>query len=117
MSVIVNIMIVDDNVNMAKTMSYILKVKGYSVTVAYDGFEAIERAREKNHFDVIFMDIQMPLMDGVETFKQIKKIIPGVAVVMMTGYAVEDLIEKAINEGARGILYKPVDMDKAIALI
>lgn len=113
----VSIMIVDDNVNLCRTMSFILKGKGYDVTVANDGSEAIERARETKHFDIVFMDIKMPLMDGVETYKQIKKIIPGAAVVMMTAYAVEDLIQEALEEGAHGVIYKPVDIDKAIALI
>ena len=112
-----SIMIVDDNVNLCRTMSFILKGKGYDVTVANDGSEAIERAREKKHFDIVFMDIKMPLMDGVETYKQIKKIIPGATVVMMTAYAVEDLIQEALEEGAHGVIYKPVDIDKAIALI
>jgi CheY-like chemotaxis protein len=98
-------------------MSYILNGKGYDVTIANDGSEAIERAREKKHFDIVFMDIKMPLMDGVETYKQIKKIISGVTVVMMTAYAVEDLIQEALEEGAHGVIYKPVDIDKAIALI
>lgn len=112
-----SIMIVDDNVNLCRTMSYILKHKGYDVTIANDGSEAIERAREKKYFDMVFMDIKMPLMNGVETYKQIKKIIPGVTMVMMTAYAVEDLIQEALEEGAHGVIYKPVDIDKAIALI
>ena len=112
-----SIMIVDDNVNLCRTMSYILQRKGYDVTTASDGSEAIERAGEKKHFDMVFMDIKMPLMDGVETYKQIKKIIPGVTVVMMTAYAVEDMIQEALEEGAHGVIYKPVDIDKAIALI
>ena len=111
------IMIVDDNVNLCRTMSLILKGKGYDVTVANNGSEAIERARETKHFDIVFIDIKMPLMDGVETYKQIKKIIPRAAVVMMTAYAVEDLIQEALEEGAHGVIYKPVDIDKAIALI
>ena len=112
-----SIMIVDDNVNLCRTMSYILRHKGYDVTVASNVSEAIEGAREKKHFDMVFMDIKMPLMDGVETYKQIKKIIPGVTVVMMTAYAVEELIQEALEEGAHGVIYKPVDIDKAIDLI
>ena len=63
-----SIMIVDDNVNLCRTMSYILQAKGYDVTVASDGSEAIERAGEKKHFDMVFMDIKMPLMDGRNNF-------------------------------------------------
>ena len=63
------------------------------------------------------MDIKMPLMDGVETYKRIKKIRPEAMVMMMTAYAVEDLVQEALQEGAYGIIYKPLDIEKVLALI
>jgi len=111
-----NILIVDDNINLCKTMSFILGRKGYEVTTAKDGPEAIEKVKERP-FDIIFMDIKMPLMDGVEAYRKIKKIRFETAVVMMTAYAVEDLIAKALKEGAYGIIYKPLDIEKVISLI
>jgi DNA-binding NtrC family response regulator len=51
----------------------------------------------------------MPLMDGVETYRRIKKIRPEAVVMVMTAYAVEDLVQEALEEGAYGILYKPLD--------
>jgi DNA-binding NtrC family response regulator len=63
------------------------------------------------------MDIKMPVMNGVDAFRQIKKIQPGITVVMMTAYAVEDLIQDALNEGAYGILYKPLDIENMLSLI
>jgi len=68
-------------------------------------------------FDVILMDIKMPGMNGVETLKEIKMIRPDVTVVMMTAYAVEDLIKEAQREGAYGVLHKPLDVEKMIGLI
>lgn len=112
-----SIMVVDDNVSLCRTMSLILSRKGYDVTIASDGSEAIEKAKKKGHFDVVFMDIKMPLMDGVETYKRIKKVIPEASVVMMTAYSVEDLIQEALQEGAYGIIYKPVDIESAITII
>jgi CheY-like chemotaxis protein len=111
-----NILIVDDNISLCKTMSFVLERKGYSVTTSKDGPEAIERVKERS-FDVIFMDIKMPLMDGVEAYKKIKKIRPEAAVVMMTAYSVEDLVQEALREGAYGIIYKPLDIEKVVALI
>lgn len=110
------ILIVDDNVSLCKTMSFVLRRKGYAVTIANDGPEAIERVRE-GPLDMIFMDIKMPLMDGVETCKRIKKIRPEAVVVMMTAYAVEDLVEEALNKHAYTCLYKPVDMEEALRLV
>lgn len=111
-----NILIVDDNISLAKTMSLILKRKGYEATTAPDGPAAIKRIKERP-FDLIFMDIKMPLMDGVETYRKIKKIRPETIVIMMTAYAVEDLVAQALKEGAYGIIYKPLDIEKMISLI
>lgn len=112
----VNILIVDDNINLSKTMSLILGRKGYNVTTVKGGSEAIERVKE-SPFDIIFMDIKMPFMNGVETYREIKKIRPDTIVVMMTAYAVEDLVSQALKEGAYGIIYKPLDIERVISLI
>ena len=111
-----SVLIVDDNVSLCRTLSFILGRKGYGATTAIDGSEAIERVRERP-FDIIFMNIKMPVMDGVETYQRIKKITPGAAVVMMTAYAVEDLIQEALEEGAYACLYKPLDIEEALRLI
>lgn len=112
----INILIVDDNINLCKTMSFVLKRKGYNVTIANDGIEAINRVEEKP-FDIIFLDIKLPLMDGVETYRRIKKIRPEVVTLMMTAYSVEELIQEALEEGVFGVLYKPFDLEKVISLI
>ncbi len=107
----VSILIVDDNMSQCKTMAFILKRKGYVVTIAQNGPEAIAIV-EKSPFDIIFMDIKMPLMNGVETYKKIKTVRPEARVMMMTAYAVEDLVREALQEGAYGIVYKPLDIEK-----
>ena len=111
-----NILIVDDNIGLCKTMSFVLKRKGHVVTTAKDGPEAIARVQE-SPFDMIFLDIKMPLMDGVETYRRIRKMRTGAVVMMMTGYAVEDLIQEALKEGAYGIIYKPFDIEKMLTII
>ena len=111
-----SILIVDDNISLCKTMSFVLERKGYAVSTAKDGLEALVRV-EENPFDIIFMDIKMPLMNGVETYRKIKKIRPETAVMMMTAYAVEELIQEALQEGAYGIVYKPLDIKKVVAVI
>ncbi|MDO8872729.1 MAG: response regulator [Methanoregula sp.] len=111
-----SVLIVDDDESLCRTLSLVLKRKGYDVTVANSGLSAIEMVR--NHpFDLIFMDIRMPGMDGVETLERIRKIRPDAVVMMMTAYALEDLIEKALYLGAQGILYKPIDLEKVITTI
>jgi DNA-binding NtrC family response regulator len=111
-----SILIVDDNVSIHQSMSFILEGKGYAVTTAQDGLEAIEKIKEMP-FSIVFMDIKMPLMNGVETYRRIKELRPEIAVVMMTAYAVEDLVAEALEEGAFGVIYKPLDMEEVIAII
>ena len=111
-----SILIVDDNASLCKMMSFVLRRKGYAVTTAQDGMEAITRVKERP-FDITFMDIKMPLMDGVETYRRLKKLRPEGVVVMMTAYAVEDLVQQALQEGAYGIIYKPLDTEKVVALV
>ena len=111
-----SILIVDDDAGMCETLSDIMEDKGYYTAIALDGYVAIEKVKEMD-FDVILMDIRMPGMNGVETLKEIKSINPETAVVMMTAYAVEDLIMEALREGAYSVLYKPFDMERMIRLI
>ncbi|MBS3794893.1 MAG: response regulator [Candidatus Thorarchaeota archaeon] len=108
----ISIMIVDDKKSMTSSMSRVLNRMGYDVETAGSGREAIEIAKEKERIDIVFLDIKMPVMNGVETYKQLKTIIPQAAVIMMTAYAVEDLIQEALEEGAFGVIYKPLDLEK-----
>lgn len=110
------ILVVDDNMSLCKTLSFILRRKGYAASIANNGSEAITKIK-KRPFDIIFMDIRMPFMNGVETYKKIKEIRPKAIVIMMTAYAVEDLVQDALKEGVYDIIYKPLDMEKVVSLI
>ncbi len=111
-----SILVVDDQIGMLETFTDILEDKGFSVATAEDGFQAIKKVKE-GQFDIIFMDIKMPGINGVQTFREIKKINPKAAVVMMTAYSVEDLVKEAIEEGAYTVIYKPFDMNRVIQTI
>ena len=110
------ILIVDDNKEFCASMADILEAKGYEIESENSGEAAIAKIKEKS-FDVILMDIKMPAMNGVEAFKQIKKISPKTAVIMITAYSLENLIKEALQEGAFGVLRKPLDIDKLIEQI
>lgn len=111
-----NILVVDDQVGMLETFTDILGDRGYNVAVAEDGYTAIDKVK-KESFDVIFMDIKMPGINGVQTFREIKKINPKTAVIMMTAYSLEDLVKEAIEEGAYTVIYKPFDIDRVVETI
>jgi len=112
----IGILIVDDERRMTETLTDLLEELGYHVEVAFDGFEAIEKARSQ-FFDVILMDIRMPGINGVETFREIKKFRPEAAVMMMTAYSVEELVAEALKEGAYDVMYKPLDIGKVLEFI
>jgi DNA-binding NtrC family response regulator len=111
-----NILVVDYLKSIRLTLGGILEDKGHNVVTVEDGYQAIEAVR-KTHFDAIFMDIKMPGINGVQTFRELKKIDPRAAVIMMTAYSVENLVKEALEEGAYTIVYKPFDIEKIISLI
>ncbi|MFC2041107.1 response regulator [Chloroflexota bacterium] len=116
MSEKLKILVVDDNEEFCKNVTDILELKGYEVVSAYDGFKGLEAVKE-NGFDLVLMDVKMPVMNGVETFKKVKEIAPNTPVIMATAFAVEDLLKEALREGAYGSLKKPIDFDQLLGLI
>lgn len=109
------ILVVDDEEGMRQTLGDILIEEGYQVSLAKDGYQAIKQVEEANvkkeNFQLVLLDIRLPGIDGVETFKEIKKISPRTDVIMMTAYTVAQLVEEAIKEGAFAVVYKPFDLN------
>jgi len=110
------LLVVDDDRGMRDTLLDILEDRGFLVSVAVDGIEALE-AIKTERYDLMLMDIVMPRMNGVEVLKQLKEIDSGVIVIMMTAYALPDLVEGALLEGVYRVLFKPLDMDEVLSLI
>jgi two-component system response regulator HydG len=111
-----NILVVDDLKSIRLTLGGILGDEGYNVVLAENGYQAIEAAK-RTPFDLVFMDIKMPGINGVQTFREIKKINPEAVVVMMTAYSVGDLVKQALVEGAYAVVYKPFDIDDIVSVI
>lgn len=110
------ILVIDDNKDFADVFCDMLKANNYKAESCYGGEQAIDMVKE-NEFDIMFLDIRMPDMDGVETLKEIRKIRPDVMVIMMTGYSMDDMVHKAIEANASEIIYKPFEIDKVLGLI
>ena len=110
------ILVVDDNEEFCQNMKDIVELQGYEVLTAHDGFQALELVRQ-NGLDLVLMDVRMPVMDGVATFKKIKQIAPQLPVIMVTAYAVEQLVRDALRQGAFGFLRKPLDFELLFAVI
>ncbi len=104
------ILVVDDDRDSAEGLAEVLEFSGHDVTLAFDGPAAVEMVH-RQPFDVAFMDIMMPSMNGIESLIEFQKIRPGIKVLMMTGYSLEELIAKATDNGALGVLKKPIDLE------
>ncbi|MEX2684886.1 MAG: response regulator [Candidatus Sigynarchaeota archaeon] len=104
-----SILIVDDDPGILETMADILMEKNWAVVVASDGYKAIEMIKVRQ-VDAIVMDIRMPGLDGIATYKLMKKTINVPRTIFMTAYAFEDTIREAIAEGAIAVLLKPIDI-------
>lgn len=112
----ISILIVDDDADLADSLTDILAVKGFDASFATSGKEALKIIKGKK-IDAIFLDIRMPEMNGVETLNYIKKYSPLTSVVMITAFADNELIDQAKIDGALTILKKPLDLDKIINFI
>jgi two-component system, NtrC family, response regulator HydG len=104
-----SVMVVDDDKGMTETLSDILTDRQYSVEIANSGFEAIEKVKI-HAYDMILMDMKMPGISGLATYREIKKIRPGAVVMLMTACTVQEIVATALKEGVYGIMYKPIDI-------
>lgn len=111
-----SILIVDDEVNMRSTLGDILKDEGYEIATAENGEQAVEMCHERV-YDVILMDVRMPGINGVEAFRQIRRLQAGAKVILMTAYSLDELKRTALDEGAIAFLPKPLDIESVLKLI
>lgn len=105
-----NILIVDDDPLQQKLLVEIFTINHYSAIGAQSGIEALSFL-ETTHFDFILSDIRMPGMDGVELCRKVKKIDPGIIVVLMTAYAGDELVLEGMQAGALITMSKPLEID------
>jgi two-component system, NtrC family, response regulator HydG len=101
------ILVCEDDFEVADSLSYILKMEGYRVTMTHDGETALQCAANEN-YDIALLDILLPGMNGVECYIALKKLASVKDIRLMTGYAGNDLIQQAKAEGATDIMYKPL---------
>ena len=102
-----NILWADDEIDILKPQILFLESKNYKVTPVTNGFDALEKVKTE-HFDVIFLDEQMPGMSGLETLGAIKEIRPHVPIVLITKSEEENLMDEAIGSKISDYLIKPV---------
>lgn len=111
-----NIMVVEDNVNARKLMEVVLLENGYSPVIAKDGFEALE-ILDRQHIDLIALDIMMPNMDGYELTKVLRDSGYNLPILMITAKETQLDKKKGFTIGADDYMVKPVDEEEMILRI
>ncbi len=104
------VLIVDDDESIRELFECIVEDLGYNCDTAADGQEGVEKVKQQS-YKLVFLDIKMPKLNGIETLKQIKQINSATVVTMMTGFSVDDLVEEAMSLNASDVLYKPFDVE------
>lgn len=109
------VLIVDDIAFMRVTLKSILEENGFEVVgEAKNGIEGIQKYRELNP-DIVTMDITMPVMDGINSLKEIKNINPNANIVMVSSMGEESVICEAVSVGANSFIVKPFN-DQSVML-
>ncbi|MBU3918033.1 response regulator, partial [bacterium] len=113
-----NILVVDDNAQVRRMLSSYLAKNGHQTEMANDGKQAWDLISQSNEaYDLIFTDIKMPVMNGLELLEKMRSSDLDIPVIIMTGYAVIELTLKAFKLGAYDFLTKPFEFDPLLVTL
>lgn len=110
------ILIIDDNKDLADGLGLLLEGEGYQTSIAYNGGDGI-KAFNSGDFDIVFIDIKLPDMSGIEVSLKIHKEDPAVRTAMMTGYRVEQLLNEVVEDADIEIVRNPFDMEQVLEIL
>ena len=111
-----NILIIDDEKAIRKTLTEILAFEGHKIEEAADGEEGLKKFIEKS-FDVVLCDIKMPKMDGIEFLEKAKQHNADIPVIMISGHGNIDTAVDAVKKGAYDYISKPPDLNRLLITI
>ena len=103
------VLIVDDEPDYCDSLRDFLRSRGFEVAIAFSGEEALPAYMQEKP-DVVLLDIQMPGMDGLETLQELKVLDQGANVIMVTAIEDDEIVMRAMAEGALDYIIKPVDL-------
>ena len=110
------ILVVDDDEIIRSLVKETLEEEGHTVVTAGTSAEGLDCVKRRD-FDLVFLDLKMPDMDGDELLKQLKSIKPRLPVTIITGYPGSEMMERAFKQGPFGVMDKPFDAADIIAAV
>lgn len=112
------ILIIEDDPDFATSLELNLGLRGLSAECAASAEEALALLEDRAHeIHLVFMDIKLPGMDGIDCVRKIVSCWPDLTCVIMTGFRDQERIERARSAGAAEVLFKPFRMDRFLALV
>jgi two-component system nitrogen regulation response regulator NtrX len=111
-----NILIIDDEKAIRKTLTEILSFEGYKIEEAADGEEGLKKFREKA-YDVVLCDIKMPKLDGIDFLQKAVETNPDVPIIMISGHGNIETAVEAVKKGAYDFIQKPPDLNRLLITI
>ena len=108
-----NILIIDDEKAIRKTLTEILSFEGYKIDEASDGEEGLKKFSEKS-YDLVLCDIKMPKLDGIEFLEKAKMVNADVPIIMISGHGNIDTAVEAVKKGAFDYISKPPDLNRLL---
>ena len=103
------VLVVDDEPEICRLLGDVLSRLGHQAAVCASAGAAFAEAR-RQAFDVVMLDVNMPVVSGVEALKEVRQLLPGAAFVMITGRMDSQLVEEALRQGASLCLSKPLQI-------
>jgi two-component system nitrogen regulation response regulator NtrX len=110
------LLVVDDETSVRQAIRQILEYEGHEVEVAEDGMQALDML-EKRRADLVFLDVKMPGLDGLETLARIRQDDPTAVVVMISGHGTIETAVEATQAGAFDFLQKPLDSERLLVTL
>ena len=112
----IKVLVADDQEDFRQLISFWLKSKGYSVIIASDGKSAIQQVKE-NAPDILFLDLHMPVMDGIEALKKIRKFNKELPVIVISAYVQDPGVKEVLSYDVSGVFYKGKNFEEALLLL
>lgn len=111
-----SLLIVDDDRDLANSLSILLGLSGHEMSVAYNARQALSKFATDS-FDYVLMDVQLPDRTGFELVPELLRLQPDAEVILMTAYLEEGGLRRAYDAGAAGLVRKPLEVDELTAII